>query len=148
MSHTYLRPAATRFATDDLYPLVLALLLAGYAIFSKAFAYLGLGPLYVGEIVFALGIIAFLRSGCALATLTTVPNLLLGLLLSWGVIRTLPYLGQFGFDALRDSVIVTYGGFAFIVTALLLEKPERLALVIRFLRVLASVVVVVGPLLL
>jgi hypothetical protein len=48
----------------------------------------------------------------------------------------------------RDSVIVGYGGFAFIVTGLLLEKPERLALAIRFLRLLGSVIVIVGPILL
>jgi len=148
MSHIYSQPAATRSASEDLYPALLAVLLAGYAIFSKAFAYLGIGPLYVGEIVFALGLVAFVRSGCAFATLTTLPSVLLALLSGWAVIRTLPYLGQFGFDALRDSVIIVYGGFAFIVAALLLEKPERLQLVIRFLRVLGSVIVVVGPALL
>jgi hypothetical protein len=149
MSHTYSQPpTASKSPTEDLYPAVLAMLLAGYAIFSKAFAYQGIGPLYVGEIVFALGVIFFVRSGCAFATLATIPSVLLALLSGWAAIRAIPYLNQFGFDALRDSVIVLYGGFAFIVAALLLEKPERLQLVIRFLRVLSGVIVVVGPALL
>jgi hypothetical protein len=149
MSQTYSQPpTVTKSLIEDFYPALLAVLLAGYAIFSKAFAYQGIGPLYVGEIVFALGVIAFVRSGCAIATLATVPSVLLALLSGWGVMRAVPYLSQFGFDSLRDSVIVLYGGFAFIVAALLLEKPERLRLVIRFLRVLSSVIVVVGPALL
>src|SRR5262245_61929716 len=41
-------------------------------------------------------------------------------------------------DTLRDSVIVAYGAFAFIVVALLLERPERLQLIIRFLRTIGS----------
>jgi hypothetical protein len=145
---THSRPRATEFATEDLYPALLAFLLAGYAIFSKAFAYLGLGPFYIGDIVFALGAVAFLRLGCVFASLATLPSVLLALLFGWAVIRTLPYLGQYGLDAPRDSVIVVYGGFAFIVTAVLLEKPERLPLVIKFLRALGSIIIVVGPLLL
>ena len=43
-------------------------------------------------------------------------------------------------------MLVLYGGFAFIVTALLLEKPERLQLLIKFLRVLALVLVPLAPL--
>ena len=42
-------------------------------------------------------------------------------------------------------MLVLYGGFAFIVTALLLEKPERLQLVIKFLRFLAVVLVPLAP---
>ena len=145
---TQSRPRDAEFAAEDLYPALVAFLLAGYAIFSKAFAYLGLGPLYVGDIVFALGAVAFVRSGCARASFMTLPSLLLTLLLGWAVIRTLPYLGQYGLYAPRDSVIVVYGGFAFIVAALLLEKPERLPLVVKFLRTLGSVIIVVGPLLL
>ena len=148
MSHTYSRPTAVTSAIDDFYPMLLALLLAGYALFSKAFAYIGVGPVYVGEIVFALGVVALARSNAAFAALTTLPGFLLALLSTWAVLRTLPYLGRYGFDALRDSVIVMYGGFAFIVTALLLDKPDRLALIVKFLRALTSAVIVVGTVLL
>jgi O-antigen ligase len=132
----------------DHYLVVLAGLLCGYAIFGKAFAYLGVPPLYVGEMVFLLGILAFLHSRCAIATFATLPMMLLGLLASWVVLRTLPYISEYGVDALRDSVIVLYSGFAVIVTALLLERPERLSSVISFLRVLAGLVVILAPVLL
>ena len=82
-----------------------------------------------------LGVIAFLSSRCVIASFATLPNLLLALLIGWGIIRTVPYLRENGFDAMRDSMLVLYGGFAFIVTALLLEKPERLQLLIKFLRI-------------
>jgi hypothetical protein len=134
-------------ATGDYYLIVLAVLLAGYALLGKVFAYVGVAPLYVGEMTFALGVLAFLHSRCALATLATMPILLLVLLASWTLLRTLPYVGEYGLDALRDSVIVVYGGFAFITTALLLEKPERLPLVICYLRVLGTVLVPLAPIL-
>ena len=123
-------------------------LLAGYAIGGKVFAYISIGPVYIGDVILAFGIIAFLKSRCAVASLATLPSLLLGVLFGWAITRVLPYLGEFGIDALRDSVIVVYGGFAFIVTALLLERPERLALTIRFLRVVGSIVILIAPILL
>ena len=42
-------------------------------------------------------------------------------------------------------MIVTYGAFAFIVVALLLERPERLQLIIPFLRTIGSIVIVLAP---
>ena len=146
MTQTFAHPAAaTRSAIGDYFLIVLAVLLMGYAIFGKTFAYLGVAPLYVGEMVFALGAIAFLHSRCAIASFANLPNLLLTILIGWAIIRTLPYIGEYGVDALRDSMIVVYGGFAFIVTALLLEKPERLSLVVRFLRILALILVPLAP---
>ena len=50
----------------------------------------------------------------------------------WVLARTLPFFGVYGFDALRDSVIVIYGGFAFIVIGLLLEDARRIETVIRY----------------
>ena len=139
------QPAAARSTFGDYYLIVLGALLVGYALLGKTVAYIGVPPLYIGEVVFALGVIAFLSSRCAIASLAALPNLLLALLIGWGIIRTLPYLRENGFDALRDSMLVLYGGFAFIVTALLLEKPERLQLLIKFLRFLALVLVPLAP---
>jgi hypothetical protein len=142
------QPVATRSAVGDSCLVVLALVLCGYAMFGKTFAYLGVAPLYVGEMAFAFGIVALLHSRCCVATLATPPILLLVVLMSWALMRTLPYIGEFGFDAARDSVIILYGGFAIIVTALLLEKPERLSFTIKFLRGLSTVLVPIAPFLL
>jgi O-Antigen ligase len=142
--HTQLPPASSVF--NDYYFMGLSVLLAGYAIGSKAFAYISIPPLYIGDIVLAFGIIAFLKSRCAAATLVTLPSLLLVLLFSWAIIVcALPNFSTFGIDTLRDSAIVAYGGFAFIFVALLLERPERLPRIIRFLCVLSSIVVLTAP---
>ena len=121
------QPVAAHWALGDYYLVTLSALLVGYAIFGKPFAYIGLPPLYIGDLVFVLGIVVFLTSGSAVATFATLPSLLLGTLGGWVIIRTLPYLGEFGIDALRDSVIVLYGGFAFIIAALLLEEAQEAA---------------------
>jgi hypothetical protein len=142
--HTRLHAASPAF--NDYYFMGLGVLLAGYAIGSKAFAYISVPPLYIGDIVLAFGIIAFLKSRCAAGTLATLPSLLLVLLLSWAIIVcALPNFSTFGIDTLRDSAIVAYGGFALILVALLLERPERLARTIRFLCVLSSIVVLTAP---
>src|SRR5207244_1690427 len=54
--------------------------LAGYALLGKGFAYVGIAPLFIGEIALGLGLCVVLRSGCRLAMLATVPSLLLATL--------------------------------------------------------------------
>jgi hypothetical protein len=117
----------------DIYLRALAGLLLGYAVLGKGFAYFGLPPLFVGELLFMGGIVMLFRSGCLIATLTTFPNLVLLTLGGWVVARTIPFIGIHGVDAIRDSVVVLYGGFAFVVCALLIEKPGRLDDAFRFL---------------
>src|SRR5262249_9406404 len=142
--HTQRSVASYTFS--DYYFVALGALLAGYAIGQKAFAYIGIPPLYVGEIGLAFGIIAFLKSRCVAATLATLPSLMLMLLYGWAIIVcALPYIHEFGVDTLRDSVVVAYGAFAFIVVALLLERPERLELIIVFLRITGSLVILSAP---
>ena len=139
------QPAAARSTLGDYYLIALGALLMGYVLLGKTVAYIGVPPLYIGEVIFAFGVIAFLFSRCAIASLAALPNLMLLLLIGWGLIRTLPYIREDGFDAPRDGMLVLYGGFAFIVTALLLEKPERLQLSIKFLGVLALVLIPLSP---
>jgi hypothetical protein len=119
--------------------------LVGYAMMGKGFAYLGYPPIYIGEVAFLAGIIIFLRTGCLIAVLTTVPSLLLAAMMAWVLLRTLPFIRVHGFDALRDSVIIMYGGFAFIVVALLLEDSRRLNAIIRYYGAFLGVFVPVIP---
>jgi hypothetical protein len=138
-------PAAVARSYGDYYLIILAVVLAGYAIFGKNFAYLGFPPLYVGEIAFLLGIVAFVQSRCVIATLVNMPMLLLSLLMAWVLLRTLPFIGHYGINAVRDSVIVMYGGFAFIVVALMLQKPERLPVTLSFLQILGLFLIPLTP---
>jgi hypothetical protein len=110
----------------DRYLMLLACALAGYAILGKGFAYLGIPPLFVGEIVLLAGCVTMLRMGGIPALFAFAPGLLLAVLMAWTLVRTLPFVPVYGMDAPRDSVIIMYGSFAFVVTALLLDDPRRL----------------------
>lgn len=118
----------------DRYLALLAIVLLGYALMGKGFAYIGFPPLYVGEIAFLTGIAVFVRSGVLVASLATLPSLVLAATMMWVLARTVPFVSVYGFDALRDSVIILYGGFAFVVIGLLLEDARRIDTVIRYYR--------------
>jgi hypothetical protein len=122
-------PTSFSQSRDDLgdtYLKLLFFLLAGYAILGKGFAYIGAPPLLIGEVVLSLGLISLMRTGCWIAVLTSLPSLLLMTLMCLVLARTFPYMGLYGVSALRDSVIVTYGLFAFIMIGLILEAPARI----------------------
>ena len=119
---------------NDRYVRFLACALLGYAVMGKGFAYMGVPPLFIGEVVLVLGLVVLMRTGCLFATLASLTSLLAVALGLWAVMRTLPYVRQYGIDALRDSVIVTYGCFAFITAALLIERPDRINEVVRYFR--------------
>ena len=116
----------------DRYLALLAIVLLGYALMGKGFAYIGFPPLYVGEIAFLTGIAVFVRSGVLVASLATLPSLVLAATMMWVLARTVPFVSVYGFDALRDSVIILYGGFAFVVIGLLLEDARRIDTVLRY----------------
>lgn len=117
---------------SDQYLILLSGVLLGYAMIGKGFAYLGLSPLFIGEIALSAGLVAVLRTGCLIAALATLPSLVLAATMTWVLLRTLPYVGVYGFDALRDSVVIMYGGFAFVVIALLLEDGRRINSILRY----------------
>ncbi len=100
----------------------LLVILVGYAFMGKGFAYLGAPPLYVGEIVLAL---------CLASIMWTIGRARLGVLhallflfMAWGAVRTIPYIGTYGIDALRDAATWVYGFFAIGVS--LTVRPEHL----------------------
>jgi hypothetical protein len=97
----------------------LGTLLVGYAFMGRSFAYLGAPPLFVGEIVLAVGVLTILV-GPGLGTALRSPLIWLWLALAlWGAARTLPYVNEYGIDALRDAVLWGYGMFALLVAAFL-----------------------------
>jgi hypothetical protein len=126
------RKSRKALSWSDRYFDLLAIVLLGYALMGKGFAYLGIAPLYVGEIAFLAGFIVFLRLGVLAGALVTLPALWLAVLIGWVLARTFPFVGSYGFDALRDSVVVVYGGFAFIVIGLLLEDAGRINTVLGY----------------
>jgi hypothetical protein len=95
----------------------LLVLLAGYMFMGRGFAHLGVPPIYVGEFVLALGLVATAVAAIRLRV-RRAPTLTVGLLLvfmAWGVLRTVPYIPAYGADALRDAVLWGYALFALMI---------------------------------
>jgi hypothetical protein len=137
--------AARSGRSGDAYLALLSGVLLGYAMVGKGFAYLGIAPVYIGEIAFLTGIVIFWRTRCVAGVLTTLPALLLAATMAWVLLRTLPFIDAYGIDALRDSVVVMYGGFAFIVTALLLEDGRRVNKIVQYYGTFVNIYVPAVP---
>ncbi|NNF59477.1 MAG: O-antigen ligase family protein [Rhodothermaceae bacterium] len=110
---------------------VFGVLLLGYALLGRTVAYVGMPPLYIGEVVLALGLVSALRTPALRRVMTTSPFIFLALLMGLALVRTVPYFVTHGLDAARDAMQLGYGLFAFIMAALLLEQPERLRDIVR-----------------
>jgi hypothetical protein len=132
MTETVKTESGGAHLVGDRYLALLAIVLLGYALLGKGFAYLGFPPLYVGEIAFLTGIVVLLKTGAFVGALATLPAVSLVVLMAWVLARTFPFIGLYGFDSLRDSAIVIYGSFAFIVIGLLLDDPRRINTVLRY----------------
>ncbi len=85
-------------------------LLIGYAFLGRGLAHVGAPPIYVGEMVLGLGVLAMLTR---LDRFTLGPfEVLILAFMGWGALRTLPFYGQYGTDSLRDAVLWAYAIFA------------------------------------
>lgn len=127
------------------------IVLAGYAVFGKDFAYLGFPPFYIGEIALILGVAVALIAGHLTSAILNLPGLALALLMLWTAHRTIPYWDQYGLDAPRDAMIVFYGLFAYVIASIVLQRPsiflvlvERYKRFISYAIFLAPIVVSVG----
>jgi hypothetical protein len=130
---------------NDKYLVLLSGILLGYAVIGKGFAYLGLPPLFIGEIALFTGGIVLLRTRCAVAALTSLPSLLLVAAMLWVLLRTLPLVSVYGMDALRDSTVVMYGAFAFILIALVLEDGRRINTIIQYYSKFIALFIPIAP---
>lgn len=150
MSEQKLATRADRIRNiNERYLTLLLVALFGYAVLGRGFAYAGIPPVFIGEILLVLGLLALLRSGCLSATLSSLPNVLLILLMIWVLIRAVPYIGEYGLAGLRDTVIVLYGLYAFVIAGLLLQVPDRLLRLIesygRFIYLFIAITIVSYP---
>jgi hypothetical protein len=109
----------------------LCLTLLGYALFGRGWAYLGRSPVFVGETVLVLGMVSFAICGWHRGLLEIPAVWCLLMLVTWGLLRTLPDVTSYGTEALRDSVIWAYSAFAFVVCGSILAEPSRLLMLLR-----------------
>src|SRR5947209_18065478 len=78
-------PAAPRLG---LWLKLLCLMLLGYALAGKGAAYIGVPPVFIGEIVLALGLVGFVLRGRWQQVLIAPQVWLLLALAGWGFLRT------------------------------------------------------------
>jgi hypothetical protein len=108
--------------------MVLGVLLAGFMFGDRGFAYLHVPgtPLFVGEIALAI-ITVYLICFYPITNpdLRSPVRLALGVFLVFSAFRTLPYLGEHGFDALRDASQWYYGLLAFFVADFVRRRGIR-----------------------
>lgn len=145
---------AQLFEPRTIRKLLLLFLVAGMASFSRRFAYFGLSestglPIYVTEIVLAASVYLGFLGCCTSANLRDrlkgSINSTLAAYWLWGLILLAVALPVYGFDALRDFVVVYYSLFIFVAIAALrtIEDVRQLLYVI----VAANLVFVVTVLL-
>jgi hypothetical protein len=112
----------------NLFVRLLPIILAGYALFDRTFAWLHVPgiPLFQGEMMVTLALIVI-----AGATHTVLPGLknripstLLVVFMLWGLLRTVPYLGTFHIDAVRDAALWYYAIFGIVVAGLVVSIPH------------------------
>jgi hypothetical protein len=96
---------------------ILGIVLVAYMFLGRGFAHIGGGPIYIGELLIPIGLLAWLR--CAIPGRFGVVSGLLVAFMIWGAIQTLPYIGRYGIDALRDAVTWGYAIYALIVAGIL-----------------------------
>jgi O-Antigen ligase len=113
-----------------LFHVALLTILLGYAFLGRGGAYIGVAPIYVGEVVLALGVISILVS---LPGVHWRPiHLAVAVFMLWGLFRTVPYVSLYGIDALRDGVTWAYAIFAIAVS--LTVRREHVEPLLRLYR--------------
>jgi hypothetical protein len=101
------------------------ILLVGYALLNKGFAYLGVQPAYPSEIVLALTIPVILTN--LRRSRIGVMHALLVAYMAWGFVRTVPYVSTYGIDALRDAVAWGYAPYAVALSLVVRRRHVRMA---------------------
>ncbi|MGN6506979.1 MAG: O-antigen ligase family protein [Tepidisphaeraceae bacterium] len=104
-----------------------ACVLLGYAIGGRGFAYIGIPPLFIGEITLLFGIVAFVRCRAWHWIFTETRTWPVLAMCAWGAARTIPYISAYGIDSIRDAMVWGYSAFALVLATLLAEHPRRLA---------------------
>ena len=109
----------------QIFMVALFLGLAGYMFLGRGFAYAGLPPLFVGELLLGLAVLTGVYT-FSLRYFTLLYGLI-AMFVLWGLIRTLPYILTYGIDALRDAVVWGYALFALVLAVVVTPRVfERL----------------------
>jgi hypothetical protein len=91
--------------TVDRFLRFFVVVLCGYAVGSKGFAYLGVPPFFIGELSLAFGLVAVWCARRAIRHLPIGITSVLVAFVAFSAIRTVPFLGSYGLMALRDAAL-------------------------------------------
>ncbi|WP_051195637.1 O-antigen ligase family protein [Meiothermus rufus] len=116
---------------------LIAFIFLGYTLLGKGFAYLGIPPLYAAELVLLLGLLVALLNPSVLRRAFAWPVVLVWPFVFWSLLQTLPYLGEYGLNALRDAAFWGYSLFAFLIFGLVLKNHAVFFILIRYYRYFA-----------
>jgi O-antigen ligase len=105
------------------------LVLAGYALGDRGFAYLASvpgTPLFAGEMILLLGaaFVALATGYLRGALRNSLPMALLLVFLAWGLARTLPLIPLYGLNSIRDAALWYYALMAVLVATLVMAVPD------------------------
>ncbi|MCC7350110.1 MAG: O-antigen ligase family protein [Phycisphaerales bacterium] len=139
------KPASSRLPWADKYLLWLSIVLCGYAMAGRGFAYIGVPPLFIGEFTLMLGLVALVVSANVGRIMGSGLIWLIVVFMGWGAMRTIPYIHEYGIDALRDGMTWGYASYAIIVAALIAAHPERLLVLMARYRKFVWIVLLLGP---
>lgn len=92
--------------------------LIGYAYLNKGFAYIGITPFYIDSLILVMAFLVLILHPRCLQLITDPTVTLLLLLIICGAVRTFPFVEKYGIDAIRDSVIWSWGVIALAVAHL------------------------------
>jgi len=145
VDYAYPAPAVARPTVRDRFVTMLAVVLLGYALAGKGFAYLGVPPLFIGEITLGCGLVAFATAGAWFGTLCDARLWPLLAMCAWGLCRTLPFVSADPVNAIRDGVVWGYGTFAVVMVTLIADRPAVLGRLVRLYRRFGKVFVVGIP---
>jgi hypothetical protein len=108
---------------------MLLVVLGLYLFFDRAGAWIHLPgtPVFIGEVMIALGVIAVASMRVPLGTAIRRSPALKGLAawMGWGALLLVLAISRYGLDAIRDSALWYYGLTAMLITFLLLSNAGR-----------------------
>jgi hypothetical protein len=123
----------------------LCILLLGYMAMGKGFAYLGVPPLYIGELTMVYGVFTLATTENWSRVLRTLWLWPLLAFMFWGALRTIPFIPIYGADALHDAAVFLWGTFAIVIASLMAADPRRMLYVEDKFRIFAKLMLILGP---
>lgn len=112
----------------NLFVRLMPIVLAAYAMFDRGAAWIHIPgiPLFAGEAMVTLALLVIAgATGTVLAgAKSRIPSALLLVFVLWGLLRTLPYVGTYHLDAIRDAALWYYAVFAFVVAGVVVAMPQ------------------------